>query len=52
MIEFGREICGALTSAWVALAAVAMSGCAITPDYKDTLSALKAPAVKAGPLAG
>jgi len=43
MIEFGREICGALTSAWVALAAVAMS---------DTLSTLKAPAVKAGPLAG
>lgn len=36
----------------VTLTTVALAGCAITPDYKDTLSALKTPAVKEGPLAG
>jgi hypothetical protein len=36
----------------MALATVVLTGCAVVPEYKDTLSALKTAAVKEGPLAG
>jgi hypothetical protein len=36
---------------WLALVAVVLGGCVATPEYRDTLSALKAPTVRDGPLA-